>query len=258
MKQRVCIALGIILTPDLIIADEPTSALDVVTQRQVMQTLKDIQEQIGSGLILIGHDMGLMAQSVDELAVLKDGELVEHGTVKQIIEAPKHPYTQDLISSVPLVGGESFLNPDKKRRRAQSATSERRLLKFDRRVQSLWRGHRAASDVLHASGRHATDHLDCRAIRVGQIDDGVDHAGLQPADDRHGAVRRAGPAAHVGGAGAGLPQECAGGFSGPICLLQPVLSGEPRVEIPVQTVRTVPRRGPYAKGDGRGLRCRWA
>ena len=67
MKQRVCIALGIILTPELIIADEPTSALDVVTQRQVMQTLKDIQEKIGSGLILIGHDMGLMAQSVDEL-----------------------------------------------------------------------------------------------------------------------------------------------------------------------------------------------
>ncbi|MEL6689116.1 MAG: ABC transporter ATP-binding protein [Pseudomonadota bacterium] len=113
MKQRVCIAMGLILNPDLIIADEPTSALDVVTQRQVMQTLKDIQAQIGSGLILIGHDMGLMAQSVDELAVLKDGELVEHGTVQQIIENPQHPYTQDLISSVPLVGGASFLNPEK-------------------------------------------------------------------------------------------------------------------------------------------------
>ena len=109
MKQRVCIALGVILTPDLIIADEPTSALDVVTQRHVMQTLKDIQDKIGAGLILIGHDMGLMAQSVDELAVLKDGVLVEHGDVSQIIEAPEHPYTKELISSVPLVGGESFL-----------------------------------------------------------------------------------------------------------------------------------------------------
>ena len=113
MKQRVCIAMGIILNPELIIADEPTSALDVVTQRQVIQTLKDIQAKIGSGLMMIGHDMGLMAQTVDELAVLKDGELVEHGTVKQILEAPKHPYTQDLISSVPLVGGESFLNPER-------------------------------------------------------------------------------------------------------------------------------------------------
>ncbi|MEM6825684.1 MAG: ABC transporter ATP-binding protein [Pseudomonadota bacterium] len=109
MKQRVCIALGVILTPDLIIADEPTSALDVVTQRHVMQTLRDVQARIGAGLILIGHDMGLMAQSVDELAVLKDGELVEHGPVRQILETPQHPYTRELISSVPLVGGESFL-----------------------------------------------------------------------------------------------------------------------------------------------------
>jgi len=114
MKQRVCIALGVILTPELIIADEPTSALDVVTQRQVMHTLQEVQKKIGSGLILIGHDMGLMAQSVDELAVLKNGVLVEHGSVKQIIEAPKHPYTQDLISSVPLVGGDSFLDPSGK------------------------------------------------------------------------------------------------------------------------------------------------
>ncbi|MEM6728465.1 MAG: ABC transporter ATP-binding protein, partial [Pseudomonadota bacterium] len=130
MKQRVCIAMGLILNPDLIIADEPTSALDVVTQRQVMQTLKDIQAEIGSGLILIGHDMGLMAQSVDELAVLKDGELVEHGTVKQIIEAPKHPYTKDLISSVPLVGGESFLNPERNAPAPQRASKEP-LLRFE-------------------------------------------------------------------------------------------------------------------------------
>lgn len=130
MKQRVCIALGIILTPELIIADEPTSALDVVTQRQVMQTLKEIQEKIGSGLILIGHDMGLMAQSVDELAVLKDGELVEHGSVAQIITAPEHPYTRDLISSVPVVGGASFLNPER-RAEAPKRDSSEPLLRFE-------------------------------------------------------------------------------------------------------------------------------
>ncbi len=130
MKQRVCIAMGIILNPELIIADEPTSALDVVTQRQVMQTLKAIQSEIGSGLMLIGHDMGLMAQTVDELAVLKDGELVEHGTVQQILEAPKHPYTRDLISSVPLVGGESFLNPDA-RAEAPRRDSSEPLLRFE-------------------------------------------------------------------------------------------------------------------------------
>ncbi|MEJ6397320.1 ABC transporter ATP-binding protein [Yoonia sp. 208BN28-4] len=130
MKQRVCIAMGIILNPELIIADEPTSALDVVTQRQVMQTLKAIQSDIGSGLMLIGHDMGLMAQTVDELAVLKDGELVEHGTVQQILTAPAHAYTQDLISSVPLVGGESFLNPDARAKAPKRASSEP-LLRFE-------------------------------------------------------------------------------------------------------------------------------
>ncbi|MEM8802020.1 MAG: ABC transporter ATP-binding protein, partial [Pseudomonadota bacterium] len=130
MKQRVCIAMGIILNPELIIADEPTSALDVVTQRQVIETLKNIQSQIGSGLMMIGHDMGLMAQTVDELAVLKDGELVEHGTVEQILRAPKHPYTKDLISSVPLVGGESFLNPDA-RAEAPKRDSQEPLLRFE-------------------------------------------------------------------------------------------------------------------------------
>ncbi|MEM7720897.1 MAG: ABC transporter ATP-binding protein [Pseudomonadota bacterium] len=111
MKQRVCIAIGTCLNPDLMVADEPTSALDVITQRHVMQTLRDVQEKIGAGLILIGHDMGLMAQSVDELAVLKLGNLVEFGPVRQIIENPQHPYTQELIHSVPLVGGDSFLDP---------------------------------------------------------------------------------------------------------------------------------------------------
>lgn len=130
MKQRVCIAMGIILNPELIIADEPTSALDVVTQRQVMQTLKAIQKKIGSGLMLIGHDMGLMAQTVDELAVLRNGELVEHGTVRQILEAPEHPYTRDLIASVPLVGGESFLNPDARAKAPDRASAEP-LLRFE-------------------------------------------------------------------------------------------------------------------------------
>ena len=111
MKQRVCIAIGVCLQPDLIIADEPTSALDVITQRHVMQTLREVQARIGAGLILIGHDMGLMAQSVDDLAVLRLGELVEFGPVRQILENPQHPYTKELISSVPLVGGESFLDP---------------------------------------------------------------------------------------------------------------------------------------------------
>ena len=101
MKQRVCIAIGILLQPSVIIADEPTSALDVVTQRQVMETIDRVQDQIGAAVILIGHDMGLMAQFVDKVAVMYAGRLVEVSTVREIFTDPKHPYARALISSLP-------------------------------------------------------------------------------------------------------------------------------------------------------------
>jgi peptide/nickel transport system ATP-binding protein len=101
MKQRVCIAIGILLRPKVIIADEPTSALDVVTQRQVMETIDRIQKQIGAAVILIGHDMGLMAQFVDKVAVMYTGRLMELSTVREMFSEPKHPYAQALINSLP-------------------------------------------------------------------------------------------------------------------------------------------------------------
>lgn len=101
MKQRVCIAIGILLKPEVIIADEPTSALDVVTQRQVMETIDRVQDEINAAVILIGHDMGLMAQFVDRVAVMYAGRLVEVSTVRQMFTEPKHPYAQALISSLP-------------------------------------------------------------------------------------------------------------------------------------------------------------
>lgn len=101
MKQRVCIAIGILLRPEVIIADEPTSALDVVTQRQVMETIDKVQDDIGAAVILIGHDMGLMAQTMDQVAVMYAGRLVEVATVREMFTDPKHPYSQALISSLP-------------------------------------------------------------------------------------------------------------------------------------------------------------
>jgi peptide/nickel transport system ATP-binding protein len=101
MKQRVCIAISILLKPEVIIADEPTSALDVVTQRQVMETIDRIQNQIGAAVILIGHDMGLMAQFVDKVAVMYTGQLTEVSSVREMFTDPKHPYAQALISSLP-------------------------------------------------------------------------------------------------------------------------------------------------------------
>jgi oligopeptide/dipeptide ABC transporter ATP-binding protein len=101
MKQRVCIAIAVALRPKVIIADEPTSALDVVVQRQVMETLGRLQEEMGVAIILIGHDMGLMAQFVDHLAVMYSGKLAELSPVRQIFEQPLHPYTEKLIESLP-------------------------------------------------------------------------------------------------------------------------------------------------------------
>jgi peptide/nickel transport system ATP-binding protein len=101
MKQRVCIAIAICLRPKVIIADEPTSALDVVVQLQVMETLGRVQKDIGAAVILVGHDMGLMAQFVDRLGIMYAGRLVEVAPVGEIITRPLHPYTGMLISSLP-------------------------------------------------------------------------------------------------------------------------------------------------------------
>jgi len=101
MKQRVCIALGICLQPKVIIADEPTSALDVVVQRQVMQTLGAVQRRLDAAVILVGHDMGLLAQFVDRLGVMYAGRFVEIAPVREIFRNPLHPYTQSLIASLP-------------------------------------------------------------------------------------------------------------------------------------------------------------
>jgi len=101
MKQRVCIAMAIALDPPLVIADEPTSALDVIVQRVVAQTLLSVKQRLGMSLLLIGHDMGLMAQMADRVAVMYAGEIVEIGPTSAVLGNPRHPYTQTLIASVP-------------------------------------------------------------------------------------------------------------------------------------------------------------
>jgi len=101
MKQRVAMAIGISLRPRLIVADEPTSALDVVVQRQIMQTLGRLQEGLDASIMLVGHDMGLVAQFADTIGVMYAGKLVEVGPVEEVFSDPKHPYTKLLIRSLP-------------------------------------------------------------------------------------------------------------------------------------------------------------
>ncbi len=100
-RQRTAMAIATVLQPKIIVADEPTSALDVVVQRQVMFTLGRLQAGLHAAVLLIGHDMGLIAQFADTIGVLYAGRLVEQGPVDDILESPRHPYTRLLIDSLP-------------------------------------------------------------------------------------------------------------------------------------------------------------
>lgn len=104
MKQRVVIAIAMINNPEIIIADEPTTALDVTIQAQIMELMKDLQLNMGKSIILITHNMGLVAEQADEVCVMYMGRIVEFGSLEQIFEHPSHPYTQALLRSVPVLG----------------------------------------------------------------------------------------------------------------------------------------------------------
>lgn len=105
MKQRVVIAMALALNPTILIADEPTTALDVIVQAQILNMLKRLRKEIGLQILLITHDLSLVAEIADKVAVMYAGKLVEVGTAEEIYRNPKHPYTQALVKSVPTVGG---------------------------------------------------------------------------------------------------------------------------------------------------------
>ncbi|MFF9015918.1 ABC transporter ATP-binding protein [Streptomyces sp. NPDC014870] len=101
MRQRIMIAMALSLEPDLIIADEPTTALDVTVQAQVMDLLAELQRELNMGLILITHDLGVVADVADKIAVMYAGRIVETAPVHEIYKAPAHPYTRGLLDSIP-------------------------------------------------------------------------------------------------------------------------------------------------------------
>ena len=114
MRQRVMIAMALALDPDVLIADEPTTALDVTVQAQVMELLDDLKTELGMGLILITHDLGVVAETANRLAVMYAGEVVETGEVDELYEQPAHPYTQGLMRSIPRLESKGErLNPIK-------------------------------------------------------------------------------------------------------------------------------------------------
>ncbi|MER5551514.1 ABC transporter ATP-binding protein [Streptomyces sp. NPDC002793] len=101
MRQRAMIAMSLVCNPELLIADEPTTALDVTVQAQILDLLKDLQQEFGSAIILITHDLGVVANTVDDLLVMYAGRAVERGTVREVLKSPQHPYTWGLLGSMP-------------------------------------------------------------------------------------------------------------------------------------------------------------
>src|SRR5205823_5988973 len=105
MRQRVMIAMAISCEPRLLIADEPTTALDVTIQAEILDLLGELRRRRGMALLLITHDLGVVAQQADEVAIMYAGRIVEHTSVLEIFDRPLHPYTQALFRSIPGVGG---------------------------------------------------------------------------------------------------------------------------------------------------------
>jgi peptide/nickel transport system ATP-binding protein len=101
MKQRVVIAMALLLNPDIVIADEPTTALDVIAQAQIINLLKRLKKENGLTIILITHDLGIISEIADKIAIMYAGQIVEIGRASEIYKNPKHPYTQALISAIP-------------------------------------------------------------------------------------------------------------------------------------------------------------
>ena len=105
MRQRVVIAMALACKPKIIIADEPTTALDVTVQAQILDLLSNLQKDSGCSILLITHDLGVIAENCDEVCVMYAGRVVERGTSNKIFASPQHAYTQDLIDSIPKLAG---------------------------------------------------------------------------------------------------------------------------------------------------------
>lgn len=101
MRQRVIIAIALSCKPDILICDEPTTALDVTIQAQILDLIRELEKEMGSGIILITHDLGVVAEMADRVAVMYAGQVVEIAEVNQLFNNPKHPYTKSLLSSIP-------------------------------------------------------------------------------------------------------------------------------------------------------------
>ncbi|WP_353806280.1 dipeptide ABC transporter ATP-binding protein [Achromobacter sp.] len=165
MRQRVMIAMALSCQPRLLIADEPTTALDVTIQAQILNTIRELQRDLGTAVIFITHDMGVVAEMADDVVVMLRGKKVEQGTVEDIFNAPKHPYTRALLAAVPRLGSltgrdlplrtpQTVLDGDTLRevgetREQNTATYDEPVLRVDKLTTRFDVGHNLFGRVTH-------------------------------------------------------------------------------------------------------------
>jgi peptide/nickel transport system ATP-binding protein len=125
MRQRVVIALALACDPDVLIADEPTTALDVTTQAQILETFRELQVSVGAATVLITHDLAVVAETADRVAVMYAGRIVEEATAERLFASPRHPYTEGLLGSIPDI-------------EAEAAGKRERLVEIPGAVPALW------------------------------------------------------------------------------------------------------------------------
>jgi peptide/nickel transport system ATP-binding protein len=109
MRQRAMIAMALSCNPSLLIADEPTTALDVTVQAQILELLRDLQKEFGTAIILITHDLGVVAETADDVLLMYAGKQIEYGTVRDVLQVPQHPYAWGLLTSIPRLTGDPNL-----------------------------------------------------------------------------------------------------------------------------------------------------
>ena len=176
MRQRVMIAMALALEPDVLIADEPTTALDVTVQGEVLELLRDLQREHGTSVILITHDMGVVAEMADRVIIMRHGRMVEEGTTADIFARPQADYTRELLAAVPRIGSgvgrQKSRDASKPAKPANVAVVNDLHVRFDLRGGFFGQGHpprpcRRRRQLLHRAQRDAGAG---RRIRLRQVD----------------------------------------------------------------------------------------
>ena len=257
MRQRAMIAMALSCNPELLIADEPTTALDVTVQAQILDLMRDLQKEFGSAIIMITHDLGVVAELADDILVMYGGKAVEYGTVNEVFYEPQHPYTWGLLSSVtrldrvrqerlkPIAGSPpSLINvPSGCAFHPRCPYEPQTGGKGPPWCRSSWTQEGATWCAATCRPRSARASSSSRSSRPCELDQDRPRPTSEPADRRDESHRCRPPAGRAAAAGR-RPAE--------------VLPGHPRHHLPEAGRRREGRRRPDLLGRARARRSAWS